>query len=204
MASILKDFDNFFFKLSPNYFSRYTIVDKTSSSVLYKLILLILCSSCSTYYIGMYYLYCNLKKMLLARPHRTQLFDWRIQALWNRRHKEIEKRASFINSQIQTCKYANNLDQTSEIRTADIFQKMQKFPSSEKGKKRKEESMLVYFNGALLVFFPHIYFSHFFSHSGIGKELENSTAAGLFALQNFKVMLDKRHLSPILLLFELS
>ena len=70
---------------------------------------------------------------------------------------------------IETCKYANNLDQTSEIGTADIFQKMQNFPSSEKGKRRRK--LLVYFNGALLVFFPHIYFSHFFSHSGIGKEL---------------------------------
>ena len=141
--------------------------------------------------------------MILTRPHRRDVAVFRLKnSSFIKQKAEGNWTSFFLNSKIQTCKYANNLDQTSEIRTADIFQKMQNFPSSEKGKRRRK--LLVYFNGALLVFFPHIYFSHFFSHSGIGKELENSTAAGLFALQNFKVMLDKRHLSPILLLFELS
>ena len=68
-----------------------------------------------------------------------------------------------------------------------FFKKMQNSPQVKKGKKKES---LVCFNGALLVFFPHIYFSHFFSHMGIGKELGKTpvaSAAGLFyPFQKFK------------------
>ena len=89
----------------------------------------------------MYYLYFKPQK---NNPHSSSQTRRRSFSIEEFKFYKTESRRKldffFLNSKIQTCKYANNLDQTSEIRTADIFQKMQKFPSSEKGKKRKKKA----------------------------------------------------------------